>query len=172
MIRAGIVLSVSLLSAVLPAGVYAGGEDPPGADGTTWGGEIRLHAGAINGDEGVGRTGGTLETRFFLDDHLTSRFRLFSELGSGTLEGTNEAGLHQLYFSYQLAESRDMSVTAGWIKIPFGRWDSVTLTRPLIKDRAFALGGESFFPLWRTSAGVAFDGAAGLLRMKGTRIIP
>src|SRR6267142_301208 len=127
----------------------------------TWGGEIRFHGGALNSDEGFGRTGGLVETRLFLDASMPAHFRFFAEVGSGNEQGADDAGLERLYIQYAAPGVKDFNVSAGWIRLPFGRWDAFTLSRPLVKDRQFFSDSEAFFQLRRTSAGVGMHGSSG-----------
>lgn len=159
-IRMRSIAIVGLLLAV-PAVVRA--EEPEKTDEPpfTWGGEIRFHGGALNSDEGFGRTGGVVESRVFLDTPLLWRFRFFAEVGSGSEQGTDDAGIERLYVEYAAPVLTDFNVKAGWIRVPFGRWDAFTLSRPLIKDRQFFGDSDTFFQLRRTSAGVGLHASDG-----------
>jgi len=154
-----------LVMIIVPAAANADTVDETAPSTSIWGGEIRLHAGGLTTDEGLGRTGGPFESRFSLDAPLTQRLRFYGEVGSGRDQGADEPGLHQMYLSFQPAPSRDISLKAGWIRMPFGRWDAFTLSRPLIKDREFTVGSTQTLFLRRASAGLSFHAGSGLFEV-------
>lgn len=162
MMRRTAILTMVLALFGVPAAAADEARDPNALPAATWGGEVRLHAGGINGDPGIGGTGGPFDARFSLDAPLARGLRLFGEAGTGGYLGEDEAGVHQLYLSYELGDARPVSVRAGYIPVPFGRWDAVTLSRPLIKDYEFTLGAGDAFVLRRASPGVGFHATAGL----------
>src|SRR5262249_48796025 len=82
--------------------------------------------------------------------------RAYGEVGSGVEQGPEGAGVHQLYLDADLTSSRSFSVRAGLVPMPFGRWNAVTLTRPLIKAEEFDIGGSQSFLMRRSSAGISF----------------
>jgi hypothetical protein len=160
-----IVRLVVLFFAMMPAQAIVRGADQTdtGKDepAFTWGGEIRFHGGALNSDEGFGRTGGSVETRLFLDASMPAHFKFFAEVGSGNEQGADDPGLERLYVQYSAPGAKDFNVSAGWIRLPFGRWDAFTLSRPLVKDRQFFNDSQAFFQLRRTSAGVGLHDSIG-----------
>jgi len=162
MTRQTAILTAILAICGVPVAAAEEARDPNALPAPSWGGEIRLHAGGINGDPGIGGTGGPFDTRFSLDAPLARGLRLFGEVGTGGYQGEDDAGLHQLYFSYEHGDEKPVSVRAGYIPVPFGRWDAVTLSRPLIKDYEFTVGAGDEFVLRRASPGVGFHAAAGL----------
>jgi hypothetical protein len=147
---------------VLLLAPYVLAEERDGEKSLSWGGEIRFRAVAIDGDEGFGRTGEVLETRFFLDAPLAPRLSAFADLGAGSDQGVEgDAGLNRLYIEYEMIESVDFSARAGWVRVPFGRWDPVTISRPLIKDREFFNRYPEAFQIRRSSAGFALRSTPG-----------
>jgi len=153
--------ALSLLAGA-PAAALADTENEAGADSLSWGGEIRLHTAGVDGTEGLGRTGGLFETRLSLDAPLAERVRLYGVIGSGIEQGADQAGLHQLYLDYEIGPKDAMGLRAGFIPMPFGRWNAVTLSRPLIKSQVFSLGNSRDFLMQRSSAGLSFHAAGGL----------
>jgi len=163
MIRCLVILSAVFAIAGAPAAAIAGTQDEGSPSPSIWGGEVRLHAGSLNGAEGLGRTGGLFETRVSLETALAAGLSVYGEIGSGFEQGPDESGLHQLYLNYQFTEQRDVTVRAGWIPLPFGRWNAMTLSRPLIKDQEFRVGSSQEFILRRASAGLSFHAGSGHL---------
>ncbi len=132
----------------------------------TVGGEFHFRAGVIDGDEGFGRTGGAFEQRFLLDASIAPRLTIFTDIGA-SLEQIENGGMWQqrLYLEYAVIEDSLLSARAGWVRVPFGPWDALTMTRPIIKDREFFNGEPAAFQIRRSSFGVALHSAPGVFEM-------
>src|SRR5262249_14278914 len=88
-------------------------------------------------------------------------FGCLAEVGWGSEAGSDDAGIEQLFAEYTFSSRHDVRATAGWIRLPFGRWDAFTMSRPLVKDRQFYGDEASAFQLRRTSPGIGLHASSG-----------